>query len=1024
MDSKCKIAVPQNLIRLIERFEQNHTSYSAQGYNETQLRREFLDPFFEVLGWDVPNKQGYAEAYKEVIHEDAVKVGTAIKAPDYSFRIGGTRKYFVEAKKPFVKIKDNIEPAFQLRRYAWSAKLPLSILTNFEEFAVYDCREKPNKNDKASVGRILYMRYDEFEKRWDEIASILSKDAILKGSFDKYAESAKGKRGTSEVDDAFLEEIERWRALLAKNIASKNPDLSQKELNFAVQRTIDRIVFLRICEDRGIEHYGTMKALLDSDNVYEGMRQNFRKADEVYNSGLFHFHDEKGRAEPPDTLTLTLKIDDKPLKDIINNLYYPECPYEFSVLPADILGQVYERFLGNVIRLTTGHQAKIDVKPEVKKAGGVYYTPSYIVSYIVENTVGNLIHGKTPRQIESIRVLDPACGSGSFLIQAYQHLVDYHRDWYLRNGQKKYSSGKTPALTRVFSGEWRLSTSERKRILLNNIYGVDIDSQAVEVTKLSLLLKVLEGENEQSIAQQLSLFHERALPDLERNIKCGNSLIGSDYVVSKQQTLFGDETIEIINPFDWSAEFGQNGKILSFSAIIGNPPYIDVKLLDDITKSALIDRYISASNRFDLYIPFVEKAISLLSPKDGVLGFILPSMFLRREYGEKLRNEISKRASVLEIVDFGTNQVFDTAMNYTCLLFLSAAKQREEAKIIRFHRAGFRSTEIAKGLSQKAEGVQYYSLPVSSFSEKKEWYLSPESVAKLSDRMFTSFPKIGAYLENASEGIHSGKDDVFFVSSDFAKSEKLEKSIVHPLAKGKDVHRYLPINPDSLSHKVIYPYDLATGDVLTEGLLSRKCPNVYGHLVASRPSLKGRSYFDKSSKLWYELWCQRSPNLFTKPKILSPEICCRGEYTVSMDPLFVNNKVKAILLAEKTHENILYVLGLLNSKLLVYLHRLISAPKGNNYFEVKTAVLSSLPYRPIDFSSPSEKSVHDAIVQNVAQIFALKNKLIESRLEQEKTTFERRIIVLESSIDSLVFQLFGLDDNASTTISEYEAFAG
>jgi hypothetical protein len=348
------MSIPEQIQALIKKFKDHKESYSSPAYNETQLRREFLDPLFEALGWDIANKQGYAEAYKEVIHEDAVKVGTATKAPDYSFRIGGTRKFFVEAKKPFINIKDDISPAFQLRRYAWSGKLPLSILTDFEEFAVYDCRIKPDKNDKASVGRILYIRYEEYEKRWDEIASIFSKDSILKGSFDKYAHSTKGKKGTSEVDNEFLGEIERWRDLLARNIALKNPDLSQRELNFAIQRTIDRIIFLRICEDRGIEHYGTLMALLNGDNVYKRMRHNFQNADEIYNSGLFHFRDEKGRAEPPDTLTLSLQIDDKPLKDIITNLYYPECPYEFSVLPADILGQVYEQFLGKVIRLTAG----------------------------------------------------------------------------------------------------------------------------------------------------------------------------------------------------------------------------------------------------------------------------------------------------------------------------------------------------------------------------------------------------------------------------------------------------------------------------------------------------------------------------------------------------------------------------------------------------------------------------------------------------------------------------------------------
>ena len=214
---------PQLIIDLVERFERNIESYKSNGYNETQVRREFIDPFFEALGWDINNKAGHAEAYKDVIHEDAVKVSGVTKAPDYSFRIGGQRKFFLETKKPSVDIKDDIHPAFQLRRYAWTAKLPLSILTDFEEFSVYDCGVKPDKTDKPSKGRILYLTYQDFLTKWDEIASIFSKNAILKGSFDKFAADKKGKRGTAEVDDAFLEEIAGWREILAKNIALRNP---------------------------------------------------------------------------------------------------------------------------------------------------------------------------------------------------------------------------------------------------------------------------------------------------------------------------------------------------------------------------------------------------------------------------------------------------------------------------------------------------------------------------------------------------------------------------------------------------------------------------------------------------------------------------------------------------------------------------------------------------------------------------------------------------------------------------------
>ena len=244
-------------------------------------------------------------------------------------------------------------------------------------------------------------------------------------------------------------------------------------------------------------------ALQNGTRIYARLRQLFHRADDRYNSGLFHFKAEKDRSEPPDDFTLNLTIDDKPLKDIFKSLYYPDSPYEFSVLSADILGQVYEQFLGKVIRLTPGHRAVVEDKPEVKKAGGVYYTPTYIVNYIVENTVGELLKGKTLKEVEKLKILDPACGSGSFLIGAYQYLLDWHYDFYLADGPEKWMKGRSPALYQGSRGDYHLTTAERKRVLLNNIYGVDIDSQAVEVTKLSLLLKVLEGENEQTLTRQI-----------------------------------------------------------------------------------------------------------------------------------------------------------------------------------------------------------------------------------------------------------------------------------------------------------------------------------------------------------------------------------------------------------------------------------------------------------------------------------------------------------------------------------------
>ena len=430
------MTAPDQVVELVERFRRNFEVYKRADYKEARVRAEFIDPLFAALGWDMRNAQGYAEQYKEVIHEAALKTGGEVRAPDYSFRLGGVRKFFLEAKKPAVWVKGDVGPAYQLRRYAWSAKLPLSVLTDFEEFAVYDCRQKPKPGDKASVGRVLYLTFEQYLDRWDDIYNIFAKESLLRGSFDRYVQDTRSKRGTGEVDAEFLKEIEGWRVTLARNIALRNPALTIHELNFAVQRTIDRVIFLRIAEGRGIEEYGQLQSLTRAPDIYARLSELYRRADEKYNAGIFDFE--------ADTLTRTLTIDDKVLRPILADLYYPQCPYEFSVLPADVLGQVYEQFLGKVIRLTPGHRAKVEEKPEVKKAGGVYYTPTYIVDYIVRQTVGRLLDGKTPRQISKLHILDPACGSGSFLLGAYQYLLDYHLRWYETHDPAKYARRKQP----------------------------------------------------------------------------------------------------------------------------------------------------------------------------------------------------------------------------------------------------------------------------------------------------------------------------------------------------------------------------------------------------------------------------------------------------------------------------------------------------------------------------------------------------------------------------------------------------
>ncbi len=870
------------------------------------------------------NEAGYAEAYKDVVHEDAVRVGGITKAPDYSFRIGGQRKFFVEAKKPAVDMKKDPEPYYQLRRYAFSAKLPLSILTDFEELAIVDCRAKPSPSDKASKGRIRYWRYEEYLDNFDEIYDTFSKEAVLTGSFDRFISSAKKKRGTGEVDKEFLKEIEDWRSLLARNIALRNPKLTQRELNTAVQLTIDRIIFLRICEDRGIEEYGVLHGLLNGKNVYGRLMELFRRADERYNSGLFHFQKEKGRPENYDDLTPGLVIDDRVLKDILKRLYYPDCPYEFSVLPADILGQVYEQFLGKVIRLTAGHRAVVEDKPEVKKAGGVYYTPTYIVDYIVKNTVGKLLEKSTPTKAAKLRILDPACGSGSFLIGAFQYLMDWHRDWYHENEPAKWARGKSP---RLFMGKdgWQLTTAEKKRILLNNIHGVDIDPAAVEVTKLSLLLKVLEGESAETLGKNLKLFHERALPDLGNNIKCGNSLIGSDFYEGQQMGLMDEEERLRINAFDWDVEFPEvfSGKNPGFDAVIGNPPYVRQESLGDL-KVYFQAHYKTYHGIADLYTYFIESAVSLLSD-GGQFAYIVANKWMRANYGEPLRQWL-KQQRIEEIIDFGDLPVFASATTYPCILRLSRSTAKRKSNASTFPCVKVQTLDglnLMEYSSSNAYPVSYTGL------DDKGWSLVDKKTQALLDKIKARGVPLDEYVDGRIYyGIKTGLNEAFVIDRETRERLIAEDSksaeIIKPFLAGRDIKRYQPLHSDRF---LIFT---------RHGININDYPVILRHLQEYRTSLNPRPKDWKGKKWpgrkpgkyeWYEIQDTIDYHEeFEKPKLLWPEIASSARFTLDDDSFYANNKVFLV------PEGSLYLLGLLNSSLLkLCIHSVCTDLQGNSY---------------------------------------------------------------------------------------------
>ena len=975
------MTAPQIIIDLVESFKRNEDFFKdGKKFNEENTKTNFITPFFEALGWDVTNKRHLSPQFQDVVFEKPVKIGGKTKLLDYSFRIGESEIFALEAKKPSVNIKEDSDPALQLRRYGWNSKLKLGILTNFEELAVYDTTFQTKKNERPHVGRIKYYHYSEYIEKWDEIAGIFSKDAVLKGDFYNFtsSNSNKKKRGTGEVDDEFLKEIEHWRDLLARNIALRNKDLNEDALNYAVQITIDRIIFCRMAEDRGIEKYGTLLELTEKKDIYQHLMEVFKIADLKYNSGLFCLSADPARHINRNMVTEHLIIDDGVFKEIFTGLYYPKTPYEFSIISPEILGQVYEQLLGSVIRLTPSHMAKVEEKPEVKKAGGVFYTPQHIVKYIVKNTLGELLKGKKPNQVSKIRILDPACGSGSFLLVAYQYLLDWHLNYYLEYGNQKH---KKEVIYQGKDGKWRLTIREKKRILKNNIYGVDIDFLAVEVTKLSLLLKVLEDQNKDVVEQQQTLFHERVLPDLSDNIKNGNSLIKHDILENEDLSM---EDVSKINPFDWEDDFRTIFEDGGFDIVIGNPPYVSIELIDEISKKYYQENYDTFVQRADLFNNFLEQSIRRLSK--NYISFIVPSIIFSNISYKKIRNLILDNKYLSEACYTG-NKVFSGANIDTTILTMNKNGNKE---IVLKNALNFNNK---KSYVVKNDYFKTFNNVLS---------VDTEDTTRILEKIFIK--NYDNVKDNFTifQGIVTGNNPAFiFENEKKALKEGIEPELLKPVVFGRDINQW---EIENKTNVIIY----INGDYKIN-----KYPKTKEWLSNFRADLRKRRECKKGTIPWYSLqWPRKQEELDIKEKILiqrtrNERLKRRIVATIDNSGVYATEGIFFII--QKTDKYSLYfLLALLNSDLINYVFgtKFLNLGMKKDYLnKVKFPKLTLEEQQPfIDLS----KKLLDA-----------HERLLTNKSPKERKIYQKQSEIAIVELNQLVYELYDLTDEEIKIIEDH-----
>ena len=899
-----------------------------------QTRLGYILPLFKALGWDTSN-------INEVSPEEKVSRGWV----DFSFRIGNVPRYFLETKRAHEDLND-ARWVKQAIDYAWTKSVTWALLSDFEGLKVFNAEWKESNPFSAQFIEFDLESYlTNFERLW-----WLSKPETLARRLDLEAEKVGKKVKRLPVSQHLFDDLKKWRGNLFKNYKAFNLGYSAAQIDEAVLRLLNRLIFIRTAEDREVEDNrlrSLVRVLRDKKQISHldrELAEVFRQFDNTYNSELFarHFSEE-------------LQIPPTDLEEVIEGLYEKNFTrYNFNALDADVLGTAYEQYLGHVVADGID-ETHVEEKRTKRKSQGIYYTPTFVTKYIVQQTVGKYLdeHGYNPSHPP--RVLDMACGSGSFLIEAFDVIDDF-----VAKQRGHAQKGEVDFFDRA----------RQLEVLQNCIFGVDKDKQAVEVARLNLLLRGLHSREK--------------LPMLE-NIAYGDSL----------------------HPETFEMHFSQVMKEGGFDVIVGNPPYVRQETLGEEFKAYAKQNFETYAGTGDLYIYFIEQAHKLLKP-GGYFGMIVSNKWMRSNYGKALREFLKRESQLVEIIDFGELPVFENAGTFPAIIITRKATAEKQS----FLYAPIKRLDFDTLIDEiKSVGSMLDERALQGDS----WNLTNDAAVEIIQRIKPLSVLLGEYVNNEIYfGIKTGSVDVFVINTStkdklIAKDPNSE-AIIKKYVVGDDIRKYRIAAKDRFVIFTWHGIDISKYPAIYDYLLPFKndlMPKPKGWAGESWNGRKGGSYE------WYEMQdAVEYHEIFKRPKIIYPDIAKESRFAFDNTGLYVADTIFSI------PSDDLYLLGVLNSKLSWFILKTLCPslgdPNKGGRLRLKISYIRNLPIRRIDFENLAEKLAHDEIVRLVEKMLGLQKERQSVRREEDLDrvrNLERQISQVDAEIDQRVYALYGLTED-------------